>query len=158
VFAQLSADSRQDRVPLAIFDGASVRDGDISVRFKPLSGHEEQSGGLVFRYRDERNYYLVRANAREDDVMVWKVENGRSSPLTPRGGIKATQYAVKRDIQPDAWHILKVSFRGNRFQVYVNHRRVLQTEDSTFVGPGKVGLSTAGDSITYFDDFRVYPK
>jgi hypothetical protein len=75
----------------------------------------------------------------------------------PRG-LPPTQVGVKRDFQPNIWHILKVSVRGSRFQVYVNHRRILQAEDSTLKGPGRVGLSTTADSVTYFDDFRVYPK
>jgi hypothetical protein len=186
VLAQLSADPRQDRFPLAIFDGVSLRDGDISVRLKPVSGREEQSGGVVFRYRDEKHYYLARANARGDDVVLSKVENGRLIPIKPHGarapdfGVKhdiqpnswhilkvsvrgdrfarAPDFGVKHDIQPNSWHILKVSVRGDRFQVYLNHRRILQGQDSTFQGPGKVGLWTIADSITYFDDFRVYPK
>ena len=157
VLAQLSADPRQDRFPLAIFDGVSLRDGDISVRLKPVSGREEQSGGVVFRYRDEKHYYLARANARGDDVVLSKVENGRLIPIKPHGA-RAPDFGVKHDIQPNSWHILKVSVRGDRFQVYLNHRRILQGQDSTFQGPGKVGLWTIADSITYFDDFRVYPK
>jgi len=157
VFAQLSTDSRQDRFPLAILDGVSLRDGDVSVRLKPISGHDEQAGGLVFRYRDEKNYYLVRANALRDNVELYKVENGRRVPIQPRG-MPPFDFGIKHDIQPNMWHILKVSVHGNRFQVFVNHRRILQAEDSTFTNAGKVGLWTAGDSITYFDDFRVYPK
>lgn len=157
VFAQISTDPRRDRFPLAILDGVSLRDGDISVRLKPVSGHEEAAGGLVFRYHDEKNYYLVRANARKDDVEVCKVENGRRIPIPPHGVGKA-EFGVKHDLQPNTWHILKVSVRGNRFQVYINHRRILQAEDSTFTGSGKVGLWTVADSVTYFDDFRVYPR
>jgi len=157
VLAQVSADPRRDRVPLAILEEVSLRDGDISVRLKPVSGKEDRAGGLVFRYRDDRNYYFVRANAVGDDVSVYKVENGQRIPIAPRG-VPPSVFGVKHDIQPNAWHILKVSVRGNRFQVYVNHRRILQAEDSTFNGPGKVGLCTVADSVTYFDDFRVYPK
>jgi hypothetical protein len=157
VFGQTSTDTRQDRFPLAILDAVSLRDGDISVRLKPVSGREEQAGGLVFRYRDPKNYYLVRANALGDDVELTKVENGRPIPIRPRG-VRASTFGIRHDIQPNTWHILKVSMRGNRFQVYVNHRRILQAEDSTFAGPGRVGLCTVGDSVTYFDDFRVFPK
>ena len=157
VLAQVSADPRRDRYPLAIFDSVSLRDGDISVRLKPVSGHADQAGGLVFRYRDDRNYYVVQANAVGDDVAVYKVENGQPIPITPRG-VAPAEFGVKHDIHRNAWQILKVSVRGNRFQVYVNHRRILQAEDSTFATPGKVGLSTVADSITYFDDFRIYPK
>jgi 3-keto-disaccharide hydrolase len=157
VLAQTSTDHRQDRFPLAIFQGSSLRDGDVSVRLKPVAGRAEQGGGLVFRYRDERNYYMVRASALQDDVALYKVENGRCQPILPHG-MPPTVFAVKHDIRPNNWNILKVSVRGNRFQVYVNHRRILEASDSTFAQAGKVGLLTAGDSVTYFDDFRINPK
>ena len=157
VLAQISGEQRDDSFSVAVLDGTSLRDADISVRVKPVSGKYEQGGGLVFRYSDERNYYLVRADAHEGEVTVYKVENNRCSPIRPRGAAP-TQFGVKHNIQPNTWNILKVAVRGNRFQVYVNHRRILQADDSSFSGPGKVGLVTAADSLTYFDDFRVYPK
>jgi hypothetical protein len=149
VLAQVSADHHGDRYPLAIFDGVSLRDCDVSVRIKPVSGLQDQAGGVVWRYRDANNYYLARANAVSKNVAIFKVTNGERLPIAT---------AVPHDIEPNAWNILKVSVRGSRFQVYVNHRRILQADDKTFSGPGKVGLWTVADSITYFDDFRVYPK
>jgi len=157
VFAPVPANPRGDEFSLAILNSMAVRDGDISVRLKPVGGHDDPGGGLVFRYRDERNYYLVRADSHAGEVTVFKVENGRCTPIRPRGAPPAT-FAVKHPIQPNTWNILKVSVRGTRFQVYVNHRRLLQADDGTFSGAGKVGLATVADSITYFDDFRVYTK
>ena len=157
VLAQISADTHTDRFPLAILDRISMRDGDVSVRLKAVSGLHDQIGGLVFRYRDERNYYAVRADAMGDDVELYRVENGRFVPILPRGR-PPSAFEVKHDIPANAWQILKVSFRGNQFQVYVNHRRLFQAQDSAYIGPGKVGLCTAADSVTYFNDFRVYPK
>ena len=87
--------------------------------------------------------------ALEKNVAVFKVQNGRRIPILP---------GVKHDLPPNAWTILKVSVRGNRFQVYLDHRRILQGTDNTFIGSGGVGLWTAGDSVAYFDDFRVFPK
>jgi len=149
VLAQVSHDSNDSRCPLAIFDGISVRNGDVSVRLKPVSGQEDRAGGVIWRYRDANNYYLVRANALTKNVAIYKMENGRLAQLTA---------LVPHDIPSNAWSILKVSVRGNRFQVYVNHRRILQGQDDTFRDAGKVGLWTVADSVTYFDDFRVYPK
>ena len=157
VLAQVATNPRQDEFSLAILNSMSLRDGDISVRLKPVSGHEDQGGGLVFRYRDERNYYLVRADSHDREVTVYKVENGRCSPIRPRG-LPPSTFSVKHNIQPNTWSILKVSVRGTRFQVYVNHRRLLQADDGSFAGPGKVGLVTVADSVTYFNDFRVYAK
>ena len=157
VLAQVSSDPGEGRFALAILSAMLVRDADISVRLKPVSGREDQGGGLVFRYRDEKNYYLVRADSRDGDVAVYKVENNHCTPLQPRG-VQPPIFGVKHNIQQNAWSILKVSVRGSRFQVYVNHHRILQAEDTSFSGPGKVGLATVADAVTYFDDFRVYSK
>ena len=149
VLAQVSADPTGDRFPLAILDSLSLRDGDVSVRIKPVAGRADQGGGLVWRYRDENNYYLARASALEKNVALYKVQNGRRIPILP---------GVKHAIPANGWSILKVSVSGNRFQVYLDHRRILQAWDNTFTGAGRVGLWTVADSVTYFDDFRVYPK
>jgi len=148
VFAQLSSDAGQDRLPLAILKNMTLRDGDVSVRIKPISGQFVRGGGLVWHYRDENNYYAARASALEKNVAVFKVQNGKRYPLLA---------VARHDIPSNGWSILKVSVRGNRFQVYLDHRRVLQGYDGAF-GNGQVGLFTVGDSVAYFDDFRVYPK
>jgi hypothetical protein len=148
VLAQLSTDPTGNRFPLAILDSVQFHDGDVSVRLKPVAGRQDEAGGVVFRYIDENNYYLARANAVQDNVALFKVENG-----------ERTQIAVARhDLPLNVWEILKVSARGPRLQVYVDHRRILQAWDATFSGSGKVGLWTVGDSVTYFDDFRVYTR
>jgi hypothetical protein len=149
VLAQVSSEAVRDRFPLAILEGLSLRDGDVSVRLKPVSGSEDQGGGLVWRYHDENNYYLVRANAMNKSIAVFKVQDGRRSVL--RSG-------MQHDIPVNRWSLLKVSARGRRFQIYVDHRRIMEGEDSTFTDSGKVGLCTLTDSVMYFDDFRVYPK
>jgi hypothetical protein len=145
----LAVSDARDGFPLAIYNDVSLRDGDVSVRIKAVSGRADQAGGVVFRYRDSNNYYVARENALARNVAVFRVENGQAHQITP---------AVPHDISSNTWNILKVSVRGNRFQVYMNHRRILQAWDKTFNGWGKVGLWTQSDSVTYFDDFRVYPK
>jgi hypothetical protein len=145
----LAVSDARDGFPLAIYNDVSLRDGDVSVRIKAVSGRADLVGGLIFRYRDSNNYYVARENALARNVAVFRVENGQTHQITP---------AVPHDISPNTWNILKVSVRGNRFQVYMNHRRILQAWDKTFNGWGKVGLWTQSDSVTYFDDFRVYPK
>ena len=141
VLAQVSGASS----PLATLDGVMLRDGEISVRLKPGSG----SGGIVWRLRDPRNYYLVRANAADQTVGVFRVMDGRTTPILA---------PVKHEIPGNAWTILKVSARGNRFQVYVDHRRIVDGQDASFTAAGKVGLCTLAESAIYFDDFRVNPR
>ena len=64
-------------------DGVTATDLDLSVRFKPVSGAVDQAAGLVWRYRDKDNYYVVRANALENNVVLYKVESGRRTDLDP---------------------------------------------------------------------------
>ena len=149
VLAEISVDPPNSRPPLAILDNLTTRDGDISVRIKPVSGHEGLAAGIVWRYRDENNYYVARANASANTVSVFKVENGHRISLFDD---------VKHPIPANSWSILKVSVRGPRFQVFVDHRRVLEGRDTTFSKAGRVGLWATAHSTIYFDDFRVYPK
>lgn len=149
----LASDGRANRSPLAILEQPVLRDGEISVKFKPVGGPQDHGAGLVWRYRDPRNYYLVRANPISKHVSIFKVQDGRPVALTPRGPRDG-----RHQLRTDSWNILKVSFKGSVFNVYCDHRRVLQVVDRTFGEPGKVGLWTKSDTVTYFDNFRLVKK
>jgi len=157
VLAQVSADRNDGRCPLAILNTANFQDGEVSVKFKTVAGKMDQAAGLVWRYRDPNNYYLVRANAIENNIVMYKVENGNRTSLDPKGKPPKT-YGVRHRIPSRTWNILKVSFKKSRFEVYFDHRKVFEAEDSTFTQPGKVGLWTKADSVTYFDDFQFSGK
>jgi hypothetical protein len=153
VLAQLSDDRTSGRFPLAIYDSAEMTDGAIAVRFKPVSGRVDQAAGLVWRYRDANNYYIVRANALEDNVVLYKVENGRRSPLGPIG--RSDDYGVKHTVPAERWSTLAVAFAGSRFTVSFDGEKLFEVDDATFTGPGKVGVWTKADSVTYFDGFEI---
>ena len=157
VFAQISTDSTAGRFPLAIWDRASVKDGMLSVRFKAVSGTVDQAAGLVWRYRDANNYYIVRANALEDNVVLYKVQNGERVSLAPKGAV-SNAYGVKHKIPKNTWATLSVSFHDNLFTVSLDREKLFDVQDSTFAGAGKTGLWTKADSVTYFDDFQVVDK
>jgi hypothetical protein len=142
---------------MAILQKSACRDGEISVKFKALPGKHEQDAGLVWRYRDPQNYYVVRADAEENNVVMYKVVNGHPQPLAPRGR-PASAYAVRHAVNAGTWGILKVVFKGPAFSVYYDHRRILQVDDPSYTGPGQVGLWTRADSVTYFDNFRLVRK
>ena len=157
VLAQVPADGSGGRFPMAIFNKADYRDGELSVKFKTVAGRADQVAGIVWRYRDPNNYYLVRANALENNIVMYRVQDGRWLPLSPRGKPQET-YGVRHRIPARTWSILKVNFRKSRFEVYFDHRKVFEAEDSAFAQPGKVGLWTKADSVTYFDDFQFTGK
>ena len=157
VLAQTSTDRTAGRFPLAIWDGAEVKDGRLSVQFKTVSGTADQAAGLVWRYRDANNYYIVRANALEDNVVLYKVVNGERASLAPKGAV-SNAYGVKHKIPKRTWVTLSLDFQGNLFTVSIDGEKLFDVEDATFSGPGKTGLWTKADSVTYFDDFQVIDR
>jgi hypothetical protein len=154
VLVQSSQDRTAGRFPLAIWGGASLRDGEVGVAFKTVSGQIDQAAGVVWRYRDANNYYIARANALENNVVLYKVENGVRVSIAPKG-MPSRAYGVKHEIPKARWNTLRVAFRGNSFKVFLNGEFMFETDDSTFTTPGKTGLWTKADSVTYFDDFSV---
>jgi hypothetical protein len=156
VMAQMSADDTGYRFPLAIADEGAFRDLEMSVKFKPVSGSGDQAAGLVWRLKDANNYYLVRANALEDNVVLYKVENGERTDLPLKGEGRA--YGKKVKVPSGQWGTLGVTAQGKQFTVYFNGQKLYEVEDETFKDAGKVGLWTKADSVTYFDDLRVIAR
>jgi hypothetical protein len=152
VFAQVSRDPTAGRFPLAVWDGATIRNGEASVAFKAVDGSIDRAAGIVWRYRDPNNYYIVRANALENNVVLYKVEAGIRQSIAPKG-LPSRAYGVKHEIPSLRWNRLGVVFNENLFSVFLNGDRLFDVEDQTFKDAGKVGLWTKADSVTYFADF-----
>jgi len=134
--------------PLALKEATNIRDGFVEVRFKPISGSEDRAGGIVWRAKDANNYYVVRANALEDNVVLYKTVNGVRSSLDlvgQKGG-----YGIKTAVPANQWHTLRVEFAGARFNVVFNGKPLFAVEDATFSQAGMVGLWTKADSVTAF--------
>jgi hypothetical protein len=145
VLAQTSTDKTSFRFPLCVYEGLAATDVTVSVRFKPVSGTVDQAAGLVARYRDKDNYYIVRANALEHNVRLYKVERG-----------KRQQFAgVDVKVPAKEWQTLAWEVKGTHFRVSLNGILLFEADDRTFREAGKVGLWTKADSVTYFDDLTV---
>lgn len=145
VVAQTSIDQIDYRFPLLIADGASFRDLDLAVKFKAVSGSIDRAGGLAFRLKDADNYYVVRANALENNVNLYRVVNGRRSEFA----------GAKLKVTSGEWHELRVEVVRNKITCYYDGYKKIEATDETFKDAGKVGLWTKADSVTYFDDLRV---
>jgi hypothetical protein len=117
------------------------------VKCKPLSGRVDQACGLVFRYRDENNYYVTRANALEGNVRLYAVKDGRRQQFATWSG----------DVVQDRWGELRVEARGNHLVAFWNGTKVIDADDATFPEAGRVGLWTKADSVTAFDNLTVAP-
>ena len=155
VLAQLSKDATADGFAIALYPSEPLANGAVTVHFKPVSGTVDRAAGIVWRYRDENNYYLVRADALEGNVALYKVEQGRRTSLPPAG--KGGEHAVQASVPAGRWSTLRVAFMGTRFVVSFDEKPLFEVEDSTFAGPGRVGLWTTADSVTHFDAFDLLP-
>lgn len=145
VLAQTSADSTDYRFPLAIANDTNFQNLALSVKFKALAGKVDQGAGLIFRLRDKDNYYVVRANALEDNYRLYHVIKGR------RGQFAGANFKVT----PNVWHEIKVEARGNDFKCFYDGQLKITARDETFNQAGKIGLWTKADSVIYFDDLTV---
>ncbi len=134
--------------PLTIKEGTALKDGFVEVKFKPVSGEEDQAGGIVWRFKDTGNYYVARANAIEGNVRIYHFLNG-----------KRTQFkGANLPVATGQWHTLRVEFVGSQFKVIFNGKPLFEAEDATHKDAGKVGLWTKADSVTLFDDFSFGSK
>jgi 3-keto-disaccharide hydrolase len=136
--------------PLILKNDTNIKNGFIEVKFKALAGSQDRAAGIVWRAKDANNYYVARANALEDNVVLYKTVNGVRSPLDivgRRGG-----YGIETSVPANVWHSLRVDFKGSRFSVSFNGKQVFEVEDATFSDAGKIGLWTKADSVTLFDE------
>src|SRR4051812_45637313 len=116
------------------------KDGFAEVKFKPLSGKEDQAGGLIFRVQDGNNYYVVRGNALENNVVLYKTVGGKRSSLPVKG--KMFGYGVDAKVANGRWNTLRVDFAGKLFTVSLNGSKLFEVEDETFKDAGGIGVWT----------------
>jgi hypothetical protein len=145
VLAQLDTDETDYRFPIAVAPGVRLKNVRLSVKCKPVEGKVDQACGLVFRYKDENNYYVARLNALENNVRLYHVQDGRRIQFAGWNG-KVTK---------NAWHELLIEARDDRLQVVVDGKQVIQATDRTLSGGGAIGLWTKADSVCHFDDLAV---
>jgi acetyl esterase/lipase len=153
VLAQVESGNPNKHFNLAVVDMIQCTNVNLRVRWKAVSGAHDQGGGFVWRYQDEKNHYIVRANPLEDNVVAYKMVQGIRTDLPLRG--KGRTYGVKVAPMGKDWHTLRVEARGSVFTVFLDDRQLFQAEDATISDAGKMGLWTKADAVTLFDDFEV---
>ena len=130
---------------VAVLEDKKFADLDVSVRFRPVSGREDASGGIIFRAKDGQNYLLVRANALENNFRLYTIVNGKRSTIAS---------ARVNEPKLGAWHTIRVVATGPKVEAYLNGARLLDHQDKTFT-QGWIGLWTKADSVTEFADLEV---
>ena len=145
--AQTSTDETDYRFPLAIYKPYSGKNLEVSVRFKPVSGSIDQAGGIAVRLQTPDDYYVVRANALEDNVRFYRVVKGKREQLA----------GANTKVATNTWHTLTLKAEGDRFTVSYDGKELYTARDATFTDAGKVALWTKADSVTYFDSLTIRP-
>jgi hypothetical protein len=137
----------EDRPPLAIYQSASLKNAEISVRLYATRGKSHQGGGLAVRLSSPQGYYLVQLDALRDRVLLSLV----------RGGLAEEIVGVDADIASHAWHTLAVRAKGDQFIVSLDGTWVFTAFNKTLSQAGRIALWTEGDSITRFDSVAITP-
>src|SRR5438067_11673510 len=114
--------SGQATFPVCIKNNANIKDGFVQVKFKPVSGEEDQAGGVIWRCKDADNYYIARANALEDNVCIYHTINGK----------RTEKKRTETKVSPNQWHTLRVDFRDSHFKVTFDGKVALEWDDGTF--------------------------
>ena len=129
--------------PVCLKSDTSLKNGFVEVKFKPISGKEDQAGGVVWRAKDSDNYYIARANALEDNVTIYHTVKGK----------RTEKMRTDMKVASGQWHTLRVDFADNHFIVTLDGKKAIEWGDKTFTEAGMVGVWTKADSVTLFDDF-----
>ena len=145
--AQTSRDTTDYRFPLAVYQPISAKNVDVVVRFKPVAGTVDQAGGIAIRLTTPDDYYVVRANALEDNINFYRVVKGRRSQIK----------GFETKVAGNQWHTLGLRAEGERFTMSFDGKTLFTAEDKTFANAGKVALWTKADSVTHFDAISITP-
>jgi hypothetical protein len=144
---QTDADKTDTRFPVLIADSGEYADLDISMKAKAISGKIDQGMGLVFRFRDPQSYYIVRANALENNFRLYRMVNG-----------KRLQFAgANAKVSSGQWHTVRVVAKGDHITCWFDGKQLIDAHDKTYT-TGKIGLWTKADSVIAFDDLTVSPQ
>jgi len=133
--------------PWCIQKDSKQSDGFVAVKFKAISGSVDQAAGLIWRWKDAYNYYVARANALENNVSIYYMQDGE------RYTIRYVDIPNDQAVKKNVWQALRVDFQGDQFIVSFEGKPIVNVRDSHIKGEGAVGLWTKEDSVTSFDDF-----
>ena len=130
--------------PLAIAKDSEISEGILRVRVKPVAGSIDQAGGLAFGIRNINNYFVLRINALEDNVVLFEYVNNRRFQRT----------AFHQKIETGRWYLITVEISGNTLRGYLDDELFIEyTADRPLAG--YVGLWAKADSVTYFDELSI---
>lgn len=144
---ETAGDATDLRFALCISEQTVARDVDATLRFKVVGGTQSRAAGLVLRAQSANDYYVVRADALEGSVRLYRVARGRRAQID----------AKNVEVTSDRWHTLRVILKGNDFEISLDDVPVFKATDASLPQPGTVGVWSQADSIILFGSLLVAP-
>lgn len=144
VLAQVMAKGAEHAYKVMLLKDVIASDLNLAVSFLPIQGKADIGGGLIWRAADDRNYYLARANPLEQNIRIYRVENG----------IRRLLQNFNQTIDLKQWHTLRITHQGCRAHIFYDGKQVFDLCEETFHA-GMIGLWTKSDAVTYFDDLQL---
>ena len=127
----------------------NFQDGEISMRFRLLEGLLDQCAGILFNLKPNGDYWTVRFNGKEDNVVLWKFENGKRSFV--KKGTRDVAIPMKD------WHSMTIVTKGAHVHATFDGEDLLDYDLPAPIS-GKVGLWSKTDSVSEFSDYVVTPS
>jgi hypothetical protein len=144
---QILEQSAEGKFLWSVVKDSSVANGYVQTKFKAISGKEDQAAGLIWRWKNGDNYYITRANALENNISMYYMEDGS------RHTLKYVDASKDNPVTANIWHTLRIEFQEEKFEVLFNGEKIMEIKDEHIRGKGAVGLWTKADSVIRFDDF-----
>jgi len=149
---QGNALAQTEKNPNSVFNvtlitDTNVKDVDITVKMRAVAGEIDQGGGIVWRAKDAKNYYLARYNPLEDNYRLYKVIDG-----------KRTMFLNADITHSDGWHTLRITMSGDQMVCYYDGKKYMEHKDDTLKEAGKIGLWSKADAQSQFDDLTLIGK
>jgi hypothetical protein len=143
--AEMAGDANDLRFPLCISEPAVARDFDATLRFKPVGGTRAQVAGLLFRAQNANDYYVVRANALDNSVRLYRMDKGKRRQIASK----------EAPVAADRWHSLRVIASNDRFEVALDGKPLFDATDRSLPQPGAMGVWSQADSVTHYGSLLV---
>ncbi|MGB8578552.1 MAG: hypothetical protein WCD56_18585, partial [Pseudolabrys sp.] len=82
-----------------------------------MAGKVDQAGGIAVRLTTSDDYYVVRANALEDNVRFYRVVKGNRQQIA----------GANTKVASGEWHTLALKAQGDRFIVSFDGKQLYTT-------------------------------
>lgn len=146
--SETGGDATDLHFPLCISEQTVARDLDATLRFKAVGGRHARAAGLVLRAQSANDYYVVRADALEGKIQLYRMQGGRRALIKSQDGV---------DVASDQWHALRVVLKRASFEVSLDDKPVFKATDASLPLPGTVGVWSQADSVIRFGSLVVAP-